>query len=385
MEIKVSVIIPVYNMEMYLNECIETVINQTLREIEILCINDGSTDKSSAILQRYSEADIRFVIINQDNQGVAASRNRGISTAKGKYIMFMDPDDKYPNNRVIEKLYEAAEKNNVKIAGGEFSDFTLKGKSNQRSDYENNMLYGYLFPQSNVMQYKDYQFDYGYHRFIYDREFLLDNKLLFPDLIRFQDPPFMVKAFTLAEKFYVLNEVTYSYRLEHKIIEWNEKRVNDLLQGIQMNLQWAFEHELYDLYNLTIRRIIYEYKEPIMKQFAISISNERALLAILGVLQGEKQIKELMWQVIEAYQIMNVASRETVLILRDKKQKLENEIKKLLDREQEFAKEYAQIQEEYKRQKGKLETIENSTSYKLGRFLTWIPRKVKMNMRGKVN
>lgn len=335
MNIKVTVIIPIYNMEKYLAECIETVISQTLQEIEILCINDGSTDRSLQILKKYSENDTRFVIINQKNRGVAISRNRGIQVAKGKYVMFMDPDDKYPNCNVIQKLYEAVENNNVNIAGGEFSDFDPEGNVSSRSDYENDMLSGYLFNTNRIIEYKDYQFDYGYHRFIYNRKFLLDNNIFFPDLIRFQDPPFMVRALTIAEKFYALTDVTYCYRKNHKTIMWDEKQVEALLRGLQLNLQWAREHEMYDLYNLTIRRIIYDYKEPIMKQCDLCIPNERLLHTILKDLKDDEQIKILSGMVIDIYQIMKVKQREEIYRMR------------------------------------------NSVSYKLGCMITWTPRIIK--------
>lgn len=347
MEIKVTVIIPIYNMELYLAECLETVTNQTLREIEILCINDGSTDNSLQILENYRKSDTRFVIIDQKNHGVAASRNQGIQMAQGKYVMFMDSDDKYPDEYVIEKLYEAAEAYHVKIAGGEFSDFDPDGKINSRSDYENDMLGGYLFTTDRIVEYKEYQFDYGYHRFIYNRQFLINNQIIFPEFIRFQDPPFMVRAFTLAGRFYALQKVTYCYRKDHKTIEWDEKRVDALLRGLQMNLQWAWEHELYDLYDLTVRRIIYEYREVIMKQFAVSITNERLLLAVLGELKGDERIKALMWIVIETYQRMNVKSQEEVQI--QKRLVQEHHIYSLL--------------------------------YKVGRVITWVPRKLKRIIR----
>ena len=387
MDIKVTVIIPIYNMEQYLAECIETVMSQTLQEIEILCINDGSTDQSLQILQKYSENDTRFVIINQNNQGVAASRNKGIQIAKGKYVMFMDPDDRYPNCNVIQKLYEAVENNNVKIAGGEFSDFDPEGNVNSRSDYENDMLGGYLFETNQIMKYRDYQFDYGYHRFIYNRKFLLDNNLFFPELIRFQDPPFMVRAFTLAENFFALTDITYCYRLNYKTISWDEKRVDALLRGLQMNLQWAREHEMYDLYNLTIRRIIYEYKEPITKQFTLSIPNERLLLAILGDLQGNEQIKSLMWMVIETYQIMNVKSQEEVQLYKESMQELNNCMEKLkeeiVERDEDIKKNNHMIEvinKKYVRQKEETSRMRNSLSYKLGRLITWTPRMVRRNI-----
>lgn len=89
----VSVIIPVYNAEPYLNECLDSVINQSVNDIEIICINDGSTDKSLDILQQYAENDSRIKIFSIENQGVSHARNLGLSKAEGKYVCFIDSDD----------------------------------------------------------------------------------------------------------------------------------------------------------------------------------------------------------------------------------------------------------------------------------------------------
>ena len=104
---KCSVIIPVYNVEKYLTAALESVINQTFSDIEIICINDGSTDNSFAILENYAQKDSRIKLINQHNQGVSAARNTGIEAACGEYIMFLDPDDTYDLTlceKVVEKI-----------------------------------------------------------------------------------------------------------------------------------------------------------------------------------------------------------------------------------------------------------------------------------------
>jgi len=108
---KVSVIIPVYNVEEYLEECLDSVINQTLNEIEIICVNDGSTDNSLKILERYSHKDNRIKIITQKNCGLGCARNSGIKEAKGEYILFLDSDD-YILKDTCEQLYENAYSNN---------------------------------------------------------------------------------------------------------------------------------------------------------------------------------------------------------------------------------------------------------------------------------
>ena len=91
--VKVSVIIPVYNVEKYLGECLESIIDQSLEDIEIVCVNDGSTDNSLSILESYAELDNRIKIISQENHGLAAARNTGLKNINGDYVYFIDSDD----------------------------------------------------------------------------------------------------------------------------------------------------------------------------------------------------------------------------------------------------------------------------------------------------
>ena len=111
----VSIIIPVYNTSKYLPECLDSVINQTLKEIEIICIDDCSTDDSWKILQDYEKTDSRIKIFRQEkNMRQGAARNRGLKEASGKYIWFIDSDD-FINKEACQLLYDTAEKNNVQI------------------------------------------------------------------------------------------------------------------------------------------------------------------------------------------------------------------------------------------------------------------------------
>ena len=113
--VKVSVIVPVYNVEKYLARCLDSLINQTLKDIEIICVNDGSTDKSSDILAEYSEKDTRIKVITQINSGVSEARNVGIKQAVGEFIGYVDPDD-FIEPDFYEKLYNSAKENNCEIA-----------------------------------------------------------------------------------------------------------------------------------------------------------------------------------------------------------------------------------------------------------------------------
>lgn len=113
--ISVSIIIPIYNVEKYLSRCLNSLINQTLKNIEIICINDGSTDNSYNILNEYAKKDNRIIIINQSNLGQSYARNKGLDIAKGEYIGFVDSDD-WVDLDFFEKLYNAAKDNDCDIA-----------------------------------------------------------------------------------------------------------------------------------------------------------------------------------------------------------------------------------------------------------------------------
>ena len=110
----VSIIIPTYNVEKYIEQCLKSLFAQKYKNFEIICVDDGSTDKSSEILEEYEQKDKRFTVISQPNKGVSAARNRGMQQAKGKYIMFVDSDDWLAHN-ACEQAYKAATGNDCDI------------------------------------------------------------------------------------------------------------------------------------------------------------------------------------------------------------------------------------------------------------------------------
>lgn len=114
MAAKVSIIVPVYNQQAYVKQCLQSLLTQTLQEIEIICINDGSTDDSLSIIEQFARSDKRLLIINQPNQGAGAARNIGISSATGEYIGFVDPDD-FVDADYFEQLYNRAKETSAEI------------------------------------------------------------------------------------------------------------------------------------------------------------------------------------------------------------------------------------------------------------------------------
>ena len=238
-----SIIIPIYNDEKFLPFCLNSIINQTIKNIEIICIDDGSTDNSLKILKKYKKKDNRLIIISQKNQGSGIARNRGINMSRGQYLAFMDSDDIYPNNYILELMYNKCTKNNVFICGGGLKVFQTYNKT--ILFYKQNKLY--IFKNEGIINYIDYQFDFGYYRFLFNTQFIKKNKIYFPNYLRYQDPPFFVKAMILAKKFYALKETTYLYRNSNKV-KWNERKILDQFKGIIDCLILSEKNNLKDLY-----------------------------------------------------------------------------------------------------------------------------------------
>ena len=145
-ELKFSVILPVYNMEHFLQKCLDSIVNQTLKDFEIICVNDGSTDRSPDILREYADKDSRFVIIEQENQGQGAARNNALSIAKGKYIVFADPDDWIEPN-ALEEIYNAFQAVDTEVVEFNYYYHSLSGEIKPVNLAEHlKILFDYDFP-----------------------------------------------------------------------------------------------------------------------------------------------------------------------------------------------------------------------------------------------
>lgn len=248
---KISIIIPVYNAENYLRECLDSIINQTLKEIEVICIDDGSSDSSVTILYDYQHRDDRITIINQLNSGSGIARNKGIERAKGEFITFIDSNDYYPTKNTLEKMYNKAKEKRALICGGEVLKLKNQKYILNKDEYEA----GYIFEKEGFIEYKDYQFDYGCWRFIYNLEFINHNNLRFPNYVRQEDPIFFIKAMHLAKKFYALKEETYVYRAAYKTIQWDTKKVIDMFSGISDCLDYSSDNHLEILHCTVCNRL----------------------------------------------------------------------------------------------------------------------------------
>lgn len=212
--VRISVIVPVYNVEKYLDQCLNHIINQSFQDLEIICINDGSTDGSPDILNKFAKMDSRIQIINQENQGLGATRNRGISLAKGDYIYFMDGDD-YLELTALEELYDMSERYKLDFVIFKINNFN---KTNTDSiDYEYYAM-PYLKERvgNNVFNYLDVEdiaLDLAVNVYgsFFKREFISGFK--FPERLLFEDNVFFTKALFKADRICFYDKFLYNRRV----------------------------------------------------------------------------------------------------------------------------------------------------------------------------
>lgn len=208
---KVSIIVPVYNVEKYLRSCLDSIINQTFKDIEIICVNDGSTDNSLEILKEYSKKDDRIIIINQENKGLSAARNTGIQNADSEFIAFVDSDD-WIDLEFIEKLYNAAIKNNCDIAA---ASIIRKREHSQkyRVHYSEEKVYTTLEEKLNICKIPNCCYVWNK---LYKSELVKNN--LFKAGAFYEDVFWTPYVLHQAENLVTVPEINYFYRVNNQSI-----------------------------------------------------------------------------------------------------------------------------------------------------------------------
>lgn len=274
---KVSVIIPLFNCSRFFKQCIESVLEQTAVDIEIVVIDDCSTDSDyGKFLELYKDSRVKF-IKNSTRIGAGPSRNKGIKLSSGDYIAFLDGDDYYPNPNSLSLLYAKAKADNLDICGG--SLYIV----DERSAIIDAKVPGQFFQKSTILKYSDYQHDGGFYRFIYKKHFLLSNKLFFPNLRRMQDPVFFVKAMIKAKSFFAFKDYVYAYRKGHKTIIWNENTILDHYSAIRIITNLSKDCKLSHLHYLMVKNFYHFSIRNLHKISSIKLQISLVLAAVRSV------------------------------------------------------------------------------------------------------
>lgn len=211
---KISVVVPVYNVEKYLKECIDSIINQTLEDIEIICVNDGSTDSSLDILNDYAKKDSRIIVINKSNSGYGHTMNMGLNAATGEYIGIIESDD-FADKNMFEDLYKLAKEYDADIVKGDWYNYWSKNKFARKN---NRISSAKALKLTNSKQDKSLlRINPSVWSAIYKKEFLNKYNIRFLETpgASYQDLAFSFKVFALAEKVILTDKAYLYYRQDN--------------------------------------------------------------------------------------------------------------------------------------------------------------------------
>lgn len=390
---KVSVIIPIYNTASYLMECLDSVLNQSLRDIEVICVNDGSTDASLAILESYKLKDNRISIINQENKGSGAARNIALKQANGDYVMFVDSDDYIEDDMLIE-LYELATEKFLDLIFFKIINFDKDTYEQSKSAYlEMKFL-------ENIVKDDVFNWQVVKNR-IFDLSVTAPGKFFrrdliknvqFPEDIIFEDNLFFIKTFFKVKRAYFHKKHLYFRRIRADSVmnSYYDKftdcitvydRVGDHLRHIRIYDEFSnqlFDRKCKDIFT-RFSQIPVEYKEDFFEKIKDNFSNNQRRLQRDGTLKiCDERNKEIFYSALKSDSYTEFELHVEIFDLKrdNDKLRLKNSIQK-----RQYENKISKIKEENKDSLIELEEMKSSTSWRL----TGIFRKVFSFLRDKLN
>lgn len=238
----VSVIVPVYNMESYLEKCMDSLVNQTLEDIEIIVVNDGSVDNSLKILNKYKKKYPEKVqVINQENSGISVARNNGLKKATGKYVGFVDSDD-FVDLNMFKHLYDKCKEINADIVVCNYKKYYSDTDSYESVDVVKNIHCSSLFEEPSLIN----SIYYAPWNKLYKRSLFDD--IIFPVNKKYEDINAILKVFLKAKKIGKLDEYLYLYRINNsgETLTIN-KKISDIVYILKDLVDWCKKLNEYHL------------------------------------------------------------------------------------------------------------------------------------------
>ena len=291
---KVSIIIPVYNVEKFIGDCLDSAVSQTIEDKEIICIDDGSLDCSYQILKQYQYRYPYIKVFRQENKGAGEARNLGLQKAAGKYISFLDADDFYLDSEALEKMVDICEKNQLQLCAGLIRMYdgsgTIEDFYLHRDCFEKGRN-----PNGKILTFKERQDDYGFTSYIFSMDVIKKNKISFPTYRRYEDPPFLLKYMISIKEYMILPIEFYGYRYLDAAVKRKGTYIEDILKGIRDNAWIAQRYQLNRLKEILAYRISTEYSSWIIN----GVNDEVLLLlceiqkALFGTSCREKETADV--------------------------------------------------------------------------------------------
>lgn len=238
--VKISVIMPVHNASDYLNKSINSFLKQNIDSIELICVDDGSTDDSLTILRDFTKEYDFIKVIEQEHSGPGIARNSGLSLASGEYIAFLDADDIFLDENALDKMYNTAINNNADMVGANLKWVNLDYSIDKNYDYKNTKFK--YFSNETIITPQEYGIPWAFYKNIFKKSFLLDYNIIFPNLSRGQDPIFLAQVLANIKKIPVLPIDLYGYNhsasggVNIKVNDYDKKKdyINHFIQTFNL-------------------------------------------------------------------------------------------------------------------------------------------------------
>lgn len=241
---KVSVVVPVYNSAEYLPQCLESIINQSYKNIEIICVNDGSKDNSLDILMEYKNKDPRIVVIDKPNGGVSSARNAGLKAATGKYVQFIDSDDLI-NVEALKNLFEEAETFNADIVTFQKTWFNKNEQPNisEKLEYDIKATEHYFHNESENPFVRSLDCNVIHNKF-YKKDFLINNNLFFDEKVKLgEDTLFCWMSFIRTNTIAVDENTYYYHRTDIETSLTGASSMQKLFNNRMLMINHLIEHK----------------------------------------------------------------------------------------------------------------------------------------------
>ena len=281
-QVDVSIIIPVYNDERFVGECIDSARKQKGIALEIICIDDGSTDGSVDVIRQKTAIDSRVQLIQQENAGPGPARNRGMDVAHGRYVAFLDSDDFYLDEDALQRMMRFADEHALGMTGAKFylyTDGTLTWKENHLG-YRGLSYDGRIYDHQKDLQ----KLKRGFTAFLFSLAMLRKYHIEFPANLRNEDPVFIVKASYYAKKIALIDVNLYAYRkYPRKNRNESERAAASILAGSREIITFAADHDLHELVQAEMDSLDFDWSDLILHFLNPSIL--RDLLAVYRIAQ----------------------------------------------------------------------------------------------------
>ncbi len=260
----ISVIVPVYNEEKFLRNCLNSIAGQTMRDFEVIVVNDGSTDNSLNIMKEFKDKYTNFIIINKENSGTSGARNQALKYARGDYIAFVDSDD-YIEPEFLKRLYSFAKKTDSDIACCGYYTYIPEKNKHIRKPF---CLKTGVYSSEKILNslIKDVRMHFYMWNKLWKRKLFEDHNITFPDMC-FEDIPVSMNLFYFADKIAVINEEYYNYtRHENSIVSnMDVQKLNDYIKAFACIRNFLEKNNDFDNYKFSFlwygyRTIITNFK-----------------------------------------------------------------------------------------------------------------------------